>query len=227
MRSNRYWTTRSSTSSSAITARRRRARCRARSTRWPTSTAWPTWRPPNSCCPSSTSSAAKTPTATTPWGGRGRWIRRISGPSRWPRTGAAPATAPSCTGPTESRTRAAIRNQFTHVIDLAPTVLEAAGIPAADDRQWRPAEPLRGHQPAVQLQRRRRAGAARDAVFRDVLQPRHLPQGLERGDQAPHALADGRAGDAGLRRRRLGTLRRHVGLDAVQRPLEGEPGETA
>ena len=39
--------------------------------------------------------------------GRGRWIRRTSGPSRWPRTGAAPATARSCTGPRGSRTRAA------------------------------------------------------------------------------------------------------------------------
>ena len=61
------------------------------------------------------------------------------------------------------------------------------GHPGADDGQRRDAEPLRGHQHAVQLQRRRRARAARDAVLRDVLQPRHLPQGLERGHQAPHA----------------------------------------
>ena len=101
------------------------------------------------------------------------------------------------------------------------------GHPGADDGQRRHAEPVRGHQPAVQLQRRRRARAARDAVLRDVLQPRHLPQGLERGDQAPHAVGDGRRGDACLRRRRLGTLRRQHRLDAVQRPVEGEPGETA
>ena len=42
------WTTRWSTSSSATTAPRPRARCRAPSTRWPTSTAWPQSRPPSS-----------------------------------------------------------------------------------------------------------------------------------------------------------------------------------
>ena len=69
--------------------------------------------------------------------------------------------------------------------------------------------------------------AARDPVLRDVLQPRHLPQGLERRDQAPHAVDDGRGEDAGLRRRRLGALRRQQGLDAVQRPVEGDAGEAA
>ena len=49
---------------------------------------------------------ARTPTTTTRSAGRTRCARRISGPSRWPRTGAAPATAPSCTGPTASPTRA-------------------------------------------------------------------------------------------------------------------------
>ena len=38
----------------------------------------------------------------------------------------------------EARARSA--RQFHHVIDVAPTVLEAAGLPAADDRQRRPAE---------------------------------------------------------------------------------------
>ena len=35
-------------------------------------------------------------------------------------------------------------------------------------------------------------GAPRPAVLRDVRQPRHLPQGLERGHQAPHAVGHGR-----------------------------------
>ena len=43
-------TTRSSTTSSATTARPPRARSTARSTRWRTSTAWPPWRRPSSCC---------------------------------------------------------------------------------------------------------------------------------------------------------------------------------
>ena len=54
----------------------------------------------------STSSARPTPTTTTRSAGRTRWTRRTSGPSRSPRTGAAPATARSCTGPPASRPRA-------------------------------------------------------------------------------------------------------------------------
>ena len=54
---------------------------------------------------------------------------RTSGPSRSPRTGAAPATARSSTGRTASRRKGELRTQFHHVIDVAPTVLEAAGLP--------------------------------------------------------------------------------------------------
>ena len=38
-----------------------------------------------------------------------------------------------------------IRSQFTHVIDVAPTILEAAGMPRADDGQRRPAVTDGGH----------------------------------------------------------------------------------
>ena len=100
------------------------------------------------------------------------------------------------------------------------------GHPRTDDGQRGPAEPLRGHEHAVQLQRRRSARAARDSVLRDVLQPWHLSQGLERGDQAPHAVGDGWDGDARLRRRRLGALRRQHRLDTVEGSREGKPRET-
>ena len=77
----------------------------------------------------STSSARRRRTTTTPSAGRTRWTRRTSGRSRSPRTGAARATARSCTGRTGSRRRARSASQFHHVIDVAPTVLEAAGLP--------------------------------------------------------------------------------------------------
>ena len=63
---------------------------------------------------------------------------------------------------------------------------------------------------------------ARRPVLRDVRQPRHLPQGLDRGDQAPHAV-DGR-GAAAVRRRRLGAVRPRR-LDAGARPGQGESRE--
>ena len=129
--------------------------------------------------------------------------------------------------PNGIKEKGGLRTQFSHVIDVAPTILEAAGIPEPTMVNGVHAEPVRGHQHALQLQRRRGARTARDAVLRDVLQPRHLPQGLERGDQAPHAVGDGRAEHARLRRRRVGAVRRQQGLDAGQRPVEGDAREAA
>ena len=43
------------------------------------------------------------------------------------------------------------------------------------------------------LRRRARGGAPRDAVLRDDVQPRHLPQGLDRGHQARHPVGVHRA----------------------------------
>ena len=71
---------------------------------------------------------------------------------------------------------------------------------------------------ALHLRRRRRAGAPRPPVLRDVRQPRHLPPGLERGDQAQDAVGHGRRRPGRLRRRRLGAVRRQQGLDAGARP---------
>ena len=82
-------------------------------------------------------------------------------------------------------------------------------------------------QHAVQLQRGRCTRTARRAVLRDVRQPRHLLQGLERRHQAPHTLADGRAEDGGLRRRYLGAIRRQQGLVAGARPVEGDARHAA
>ena len=37
-----------------------------------------------------------------------------------------------------------IRNQFHHVIDIVPTILEATGIPAPDGRRRHPQKPIEG-----------------------------------------------------------------------------------
>ncbi len=161
----------------------------------------------------------RAPTTTTRSAGRTRWTRPTSGPSRWPRTGAAPATARSCTGPTESRTKAGIRNQFTprHRRRARP-FSKPPGIPQPTIVNGVHAEPdTRAPACSTRFNDAEAPERHETAVLRDVLQPRHLPQGLERGDQAPHTLADGRRRAAGLRRRRLGALRRQHRLDAGAR----------
>ena len=60
------------------------------------------------------------------------------------------------------------------------------------------AVPDRRRQHALCVQRRQGGGAARDAVLRDVRQPRHLPPGLDGGDEAHLPLVEGKA--AGARR---------------------------
>ena len=93
----------------------------------------------------------------------------------------------------------------------------SGGPPGARLRQRRAAGTDRGHQHDLQLRRRRRSGAPRPAVLRDVRQPRHLLQGLERGHPAQHPVAAGR-GPPRARRRRLGALRRQQRLVPVPRP---------
>ena len=117
---------------------------------------------------------------------------RSSGPSRSPRTGAAPATAPSCTGPNGIEEPGGLRSQFTHVIDVAPTILEAAGLPEPTMVNGVQQSPMEGTSMLYTFNDADAPGAPRPAVLRDVRQPRHLPPGLERGHQAPHALGHGR-----------------------------------
>ena len=118
-----------------------------------------------------------------------------------------------------------LRSQFSHVIDVAPTILEAAGSARAGDGERRDAVADGRHEHAVLVQRRRRRRAPRPAVLRDVRQPRHLPQGLERRHQAQDALGHGRRRDAGVRRRRVGALRRQQGLQPGSQPRGRRPGD--
>ena len=66
---------------------------------------------------------------------------------------------------------------------------------AAAVRQRRAADADRGRQHGLLVRRRRRRRPAHHAVLRDVLQPRHLPRGLDGGDPPQHPMgADGDAG---------------------------------
>ena len=108
--------------------------------------------------------------------------------------------------PNGIKAKGEIRHQFHHVIDVAPTVLEAAGLPGPDLRQRHPAGPVRGCVDDLHLRRRRRRRPAHHAVLRDVREPRHLSPGLDRCHPALRAMGfdDGSPTD---RRRRVGAVR--------------------
>ncbi len=80
--------------------------------------------------------------------------------------------------------RGEVRNQFHHVIDLLPTILEAAGMPVPETVDGVGQQPLEGTSMRVLLRRPRRRRAAHHAVLRDGRQPRDLPRGLDGGDPA-------------------------------------------
>ena len=122
-----------------------------------------------------------------------------------------------------------IRSQFCHVIDVAPTILEAAGLPEPDFVNGVQQSPIEGTSMIYTLRRPGRAGTARPAVLRDGRQPRYLLQGLERGHPAQHPVAAAR-GAARVGRRRVGALRRQQRLVPVQGPRRraaGSAGEAA
>ena len=87
---------------------------------------------PPAAAASTRTGARRRPTRTWRSHGPGRSTRRSSGPSRWPRTSAGRGRAWPSRGPATSRTSGGIRNQFHHVIDIVPTILEATGIKAPE-----------------------------------------------------------------------------------------------
>ena len=102
----------------------------------------------------------------------------------------------------------AVRSQFAHVIDVAPTILEAAGLPEPTQVNGVLQTPMEGTSMLSTFGDPKAGRSPRPPVLRDVRKPRDLPQGLERGDEAPNPMDhDGRR-RSGIRRRRLGALRR-------------------
>ncbi len=71
--------------------------------------------------------------------------------------------------PARIKDKGALREQFVHVIDVVPTILEAAGIRAPRDGRRHQAGADRGHELRLHLRRGERQGAvaAQDAVLRD------------------------------------------------------------
>ena len=162
---------------------------------------------------------ARAPTTTTRSAGRGRWTPRSSGPSRSPRTGAAPATARSCTGPTgiERARRAALA---VHPRDRRRADDPRGRRPArADDGQRRAAVAHGGHQHAVHASTTPTRPERHDLQYFEMFGNRgiyHKGWSAVTKHRTPWVMVGG--DDAGVRRRRLGALRRQQRLQPGPQP---------
>ena len=110
-----------------------------------------------------------------------------------------------------------IRSQFAHVIDVAPTVLEAAGLPHPTFVHGVQQKPLEGVSMAYSFDDAR-ADERHTTQYFEMFCNRGIYHRGYRGDEARHPLGDDGPGEAGLRRRRLGAVRPDR-LDAAQRPV--------
>ncbi len=114
------------------------------------------------------------------------------------------------------KARGEVRSQFHHVIDIAPTVLEAATLPEPTSVNGTRADSDGGRQPGVHVRRAAGEGSPHHAVLRDLRQPRHLPRRLAGGHAAPCPV--GAAAAAAAEGRRVGTLRRAERLQPDEGP---------
>ena len=118
----------------------------------------------------------------------------------------------------------AVRSHWTHVIDVAPTILEVAGIPApglggrhrAAADAWDDLRRFAG--------RCERPGAPHTAVLRDPRQPRDVQGRLVAGDEdRPHPVGPDAGGHRAVRTRRLEPGRRRLRALLPARRLQPGP----
>ena len=86
-----------------------------------------------------------------------------------------------------------LRSQFSHVIDVAPTILEAAGIPEPLSVDGLDQSPIEGVSMLYAFNDAKAAERHETQYLRDVWQPRHLPSRLDRGDEAHVPVVEGEA----------------------------------
>ena len=154
----------------------------------------------------STNSARRRRTTTTPWGGPTPWTPRTNGPSRSPRHWGGTRNGTIVHWPNGFKASGEIRTQFSHVIDVAPTVLEAAGLPEPTYVNGVQQTPMRGRQHGATPSRRQTRPSRHDTQYFEMFVNRGI---YHKGWTAVtrHSIPWVDRSDAGARRRRLGTVR--------------------
>ena len=168
---------------------------------------------------------ARPPTTTTRSAGRTRWTR----PYQWTKQVAShwggTRNGTIVHWPAGISAKGEFRSQFCHVIDVAPTVLEVAGLPEPTSVNGIQQRRYEGTSMAYTFDDPDAAERHTTQYFEMFVQPRHLPQGLDGGDPAQHAVDAGR--DAGLRRRRVGAVRRRDDWTQAHDLAARAPGQAA
>ena len=109
--------------------------------------------------------------------------------------------------PNGIKARGEIRSQFHHVIDIVPTILEAAKLPQPTTVSGVTQHPIEGTSMVYTFDNAKAEDRVQDPVLRDLRQLGHLPRRLVRGD---HALP------SAVERRRHRRRRAHDQVGALQ-----------
>ena len=115
----------------------------------------------------STNSAGRTPTTTTPPAGRWRATRPSPGRSRSPSSYGGTRNGLVVHWPKGIEAKDEVRSQWHHVIDVAPTVLEAAGLPEPKSVDGTPQTPIQGVSMIYSFDDPKAKDRHLDAIFRD------------------------------------------------------------
>ena len=121
-----------------------------------------------------------------------------------------------------------IRRQFSHLIDIVPTILEATGIPAPDMIDGIKQKPIEGVSMAYTWDKANAnaPSSTHDAILRDARQSRDLSRRVGGGHDAGDSPVGAQHQDASGcdHRLQLGALQRQRGPHRVRRPRHQDAG---